>query len=380
MRYCLDLSYISGIFSVMNSIIDMNLVIYNLISAFKSTYLTPELLNCTLFRALGALGTSLCASLIIGHWFIGQSKRFFRSKAREWAPQHHKSKDDTPTMGGIFILLATGLTVFMWAHLTEPRILIILALLMGFGVIGALDDWYKITKKRGISARTKSILQVAISGSLMGYWIWGLNAPTQLILPFYNTIQLDIGGFLFLLWSTFIIVGTSNAVNLTDGLDGLATGSLIPNFGLFSLIAYLLGNSLITDSSYLCFTETSEIAVMGCALMGSCIGFLWYNAYPARIFMGDVGSLSLGAGLACIALMLKLELLLALSAGIFVLETVSVIIQVFSVRWRGKRIFRMAPIHHHFELIGWPETRIVVWFSILSFILCIVAYALFKLS
>lgn len=330
------------------------------------------------FRAIAALLTALLASLFLGKWFISTSQRYFRSKVREYTPVHHKTKDDMPTMGGVFILLAVFISVLLWCNLADLKVWIFLFCLAGFALIGGIDDWYKIKTGLGISAKRKSIAQLALSFLVVIAWLQTSGATTTLTLPFLKTAYLDLGVF-FLAWALFIIIGCSNAVNLTDGLDGLAIGCLIPNFILFSIISYFAGHAFFANYLHIPFAATSEIAVIGASLVGASLGFLWYNCWPAQIFMGDVGSLSLGAGLALMALMAKQEFLLALSGGVFVVEALSVILQVGSVKLRGKRLFKMAPIHHHFELLGWPESRITVRFGIISSILCVLALMVLKL-
>ena len=228
-----------------------------------------------------------------------------------------------------------------------------------------------------MAAGVKFGLQILSALSVVVLWLATTGVSTTVTVPFFKSLQPDIGWW-FIPWAVFLIVGTSNAVNLTDGLDGLAIGSLMPNFLIFSLIAYLAGHAGIATYLYIPFAHTGEIAVIGAILIGASLGFLWYNAYPAQLFMGDVGSLALGASLALMALMAKQELLLALSGGLFVFETLSVIIQVLSMRFRGKRVFHMAPIHHHFELLGWPEAKITTRFGIISLVLCLVALVTLK--
>jgi len=354
-------------------------VLYHLSFWLKQHLSWANALHYVSMRGICALLTALAQSLFFGGWFIRRSRRFFRSQARVHAPQHHQeSKNDMPTMGGIFILLTVVSSTLLWADLTCPKVWIFLGVLGGFGAIGAADDWQKIVTGHGIAARTKFALQLLVSGLSAVLWIGVAGGSTQLVLPLFKQFNPDLGGVLFTLWAIFVIVGTSNAVNLTDGLDGLAIGSLIPNFALFSLIAYAAGHIGIASYLHIPFAETAEVAVMGAALVGAALGFLWFNTYPAEIFMGDVGSLALGAGLATMALMAKQELLLPIAGGLFVVETVSVIIQVLSMRIRGKRVFRMAPLHHHFELLGWPESRITIRFGIISFVLCLLTLMMLK--
>lgn len=259
-------------------------------------------------------------------------------------------------MGGLFIIVAVVMNMVLWSYLRSSTALIFLVTLLGFGAIGFWDDWSKIYYKKGISARHKFWLQWAIAAVVATLLIYVHDLSTTLTIP--GLWQIDLGLF-YIPWIMFILVGCSNAVNLTDGLDGLATGSLIPTFLLFTMLSFCSG--------YL------ELATIGCILIGSLVGFLWYNAYPAQIFMGDVGSLALGASLALMAIMTKYELLLPIAGGIFVVEALSVMIQLFVFRRFGTRIFKMAPIHHHFELIGWPETKITVRFTIVSCMLCVLA-------
>ena len=262
--------------------------------------------------------------------------------------------------------------------MTCPQVWIFLFCILGFGALGFWDDWNKIRKNRGISSGIKFKLQVLVAFLVIIALKIGTNLSSELVFPFFKLCTPDIG-WLFIPWAIFVLVGCSNAVNLTDGLDGLAIGSLLPNFATFSLICYLAGHYGIAHYLHIPFAGTAEISIIGAILIGSSLGFLWYNTYPAQIFMGDVGSLALGAGLALMAIMAKQELLLPIAGGLFVLETVSVVLQVLSVRFRGKRIFKMAPIHHHFELLGWPESKITARFGIISLVLCLLTLITLKL-
>lgn len=329
-------------------------------------------------RAAAALLSSLFMSLLLGGSFIAFSKRFFRSKVREWTPEMHKSKDSMPTMGGILILSIVVINTLLWCDVSRCSIWVFLFCIVAFGLIGFWDDWNKIHYKKGISASVKFKLQLCIASIVIGVLVMVNGFSTQIIFPFFKYCNPDIGYF-FIPWAVFILVGCSNAVNLTDGLDGLAIGSLLPNFVTYSLICYLAGHCIIAQYLQIPFAGTAEISIIGAILIGASLGFLWYNTYPAQIFMGDVGSLALGAGLALMAIMAKQELLLILSGGLFVLETVSVIVQVFSVKFFGKRIFKMAPIHHHFELLGCPESKITARFGIISFVLCLLTLITLKL-
>lgn len=353
-------------------------MLYHVADALSSFWSPLHVVHYVSFRIAASLLTTLFLSLLCGGKFIEASKRLFRSKAREHTPENHRAKDDMPTMGGILIIAVVTITTLLWCDLTQIEIWILLACLIGFGLIGFWDDWSKIRYRKGIAEKHKFKAQVTLAALLVGAWLLFLNPSTKLCIPFLKDFNPDLGYF-FILWAIFIIVGTSNAVNLTDGLDGLATGSLILNFATFSLIAYLAGHAAFAQYLHIPFAGTSEVAIFGTILVGACMGFLWFNAYPAQIFMGDVGSLSLGATLAFMALMTKQEILLAIAGGLFVAETVSVMLQVFSYRHFKKRLFRMAPLHHHFELLGWPEAKITVRFGIISCILCLVALMTLKI-
>lgn len=329
-------------------------------------------------RAVASLLCSLASFLLCGRLFLLISHRFFRSKARDFTPESHKKKDSMPTMGGIFILFIVLINTLLWCDLTNMKVWILLFGMLGFGMIGFWDDWNKIRRENGISAGGKFKFQLLIATILACALVFVAQCSTEVVFPFFKYFNPNFGLF-FIPWVIFVIVGCSNAVNLTDGLDGLAIGSLIPNFATFSLISYLAGHYGIAQYLHIPFTGTAEVAIIGAILIGSSLGFLWYNTYPAQIFMGDVGSLALGAGLALMALMAKQELLLPIAGGLFVVETVSVILQVFSIRCFGKRLFKMAPIHHHFELLGWPESKITARFGIISLVLCLLTLITLKL-
>ena len=329
-------------------------------------------------RAMSALLTALLFSFLFGNKFITFCQRHFRAKVREWTPESHQSKNDTPTMGGLFILMVFFANCLLWCNLTNLKVWIFLLCMAGFGLIGFLDDWFKISKKKGISAKLKFRLQVGLACTVALLWYFLTTPDTRLCVPFFKNFM-PVMGLLIIPWAAYIMIATSNAVNLTDGLDGLATGPLICNFFSYGLIAYLAGHKKFAEYLFIPYAGSAELAIIAATLVGALLGFLWYNTHPAEIFMGDVGSLPLGAGLALLALMARQELLLILSGGIFVLETVSVILQVFSFKTRGKRIFRMAPIHHHFELLGWQETKITIRFWIVSLIWSLLAIITLKI-
>jgi phospho-N-acetylmuramoyl-pentapeptide-transferase len=353
-------------------------MIYHLSFYLKHYWPFFNVLHYVSVRAVASLLGSLASFLLFGRLFMAISRRFFRSKAREFTPETHKSKDSMPTMGGVFILAVVLINTLLWCDLSRSQVWIFLLCIMGFGVLGCWDDWNKIRKNKGIASGTKFQLQLMVATIVVVMLVFCTSFSTQLVFPFFKNFRPDLGWF-FVPWAVFIIVGCSNAVNLTDGLDGLAIGSLIPNFATFALICYLAGHYGLAHYLHIPFAGTAEIAIIGTILIGSSLGFLWYNTYPAQIFMGDVGSLALGAGLALMAIMAKQELLLPIAGGLFVLETVSVILQVLSVRYLGKRMFKMAPIHHHFELLGWPESKITARFGIISFVLCLLTLITLKL-
>jgi phospho-N-acetylmuramoyl-pentapeptide-transferase len=335
-------------------------MLYYLAPHVKQLSMLAALFESISLRMLVALVSGLILSLLLGRWFIAISQRFFRSKTREFLPERHQQKGAVPTLGGIFVLMAVFCSALLWCNLANIQVWIFLLCMAGFGAIGFWDDWAKIRYQKGISASVKIKLQWLMAALIASLLVWGLSLATTVRVPFLD-ISFDLGLF-FIPWAMVVLVGTSNAVNLTDGLDGLAISSLIPNFALFSYICLKAGSS--------------EVALIGIALVGASLGFLWYNKFPARIFMGDVGSLSLGAGLACIALMAKQELLLVLTGGVFVIEVLSVIVQVLSYKFLGRRLFRMAPLHHHFELLGWPETKITARLSIITVVLCLLGLSI----
>lgn len=319
-----------------------------------------------LYTALAASCTAFLFSLLSCTILMRSYKHLLQTAVRDYVPERHKQKNNTPTMAGVCIVLSLVIASFIWCRLSAPRVLVMLVVMIGFGAIGTFDDWCKITKTRGIKARSKFALQCVVACVATSLWIYLCPDATTLVIPLIN-YSLPLQTPLVLAWAVFVMVASSNAVNLTDGLDGLAVGSLVPNYLLFSLLAY----------NYL---HNQDLFVFGVCVIGSCLGFLWYNLYPARLFMGDSGSLSLGAGLACLALMSKQELLFIMSGAVFITEVISVILQVLSFKLRGKRIFRMAPIHHHFELCGIKETHITFLFSFISWLLCSIALLIYNYS
>lgn len=353
-------------------------MLYHLALYLKQYYFIFNVFHYISVRAIGALLTSSGLALLFGERCIAFAQANFASKPREYVPQTHQVKHNIPTAGGIFILGNIFVSLLLWGNLHSLKLWLCLLTLFLFGLIGFLDDWYKLKYQKGITSKQKFSWQLLSAIIVVLAWVWLLAPSTELVFPFFKHLHPDLGGF-FAVWAIFVLIACSNAVNLTDGLDGLATTSLITNFGVFSLIAYIAGHAKMAAYLQIPFAGSSELVIVGCALLGSSLGFLWYNAYPAQIFMGDVGSISLGAVLGLIALMTKQELLFVVAGGLFVLETVSVILQVLSFKYRGKRIFKMAPIHHHFELIGWSESKITIRFAIISIILGLLAIMTLKI-
>ncbi len=352
-------------------------MLYHASLLLRSSYSVLNLFHYITFRAGASLLTALLLSLMCGPWFIRFSARYFSSAVRQYTPENHQQKGQTPIMGGLLIIGVVMATLILWANWCRPVVWIMALVLICFGAIGFFDDWRKVRYRKGISARMKFWLQVSAGMLVIGVWQWFMHPGAAVWFPFFKHVHPDLGWF-FVIWALFVIIGTCNAVNLTDGLDGLASTSLIANFMTFSIIAYCAGHVRIANYLAIPFANTAELFVVGAALVGAVLGFLWFNTFPAQIFMGDVGSLALGSALAMMALMVKQELLLVISGGLFVLEALSVIIQVLSFKLRGKRVFKMAPLHHHYEMLGWPEAKITIRFGIISFILCLLVLMTLK--
>ena len=358
-------------------------MLYHLLYPLHTTFSSLNVFRYITFRTIYATVTALIICFVIGPWLIKKLQSLqIGQPIRDDGPQTHLSKKGTPTMGGILIIFAVVVSTLLWANLTVDYVWLTILVIVGFGLIGFLDDYKKLSgqNSRGISGKVKLAGEVVIALfiSIILYLKPGFTSTVTI--PFFKTVLPDLGwGYIVL--STFIIVGTANAVNLTDGLDGLAIGPTIICFITYLLFAYFAGN--IKISSYLQIpyvVGTGELAILCGAAFGAGLGFLWFNTYPAQVFMGDVGSLSLGGALGTIAILTKQEILLAIVGGIFVIETFSVIFQVgwFKVS-NGKRIFRMAPIHHHFELKGWAEPKVIVRFWIISILLALLAISTLKL-
>tara|TARA_X000001036_G_scaffold167708_1_gene158876 strand:- start:767 stop:1852 length:1086 start_codon:yes stop_codon:yes gene_type:complete len=338
----------------------------------------------TLRIILSAL-TALSISLIIGPIIIKKliDKKLYQSIRADGPKSHITNKADIPSMGGIIIIISIVLSTLLWADILNKNIWILLFVILAFGGIGFYDDYKKfiLSSSDGIKGKTKLFYQIVFSGAVASYIFYTSSNEMEIMLtaPFFKDFALYLGIF-FIPWVIFVITGSSNAVNLTDGLDGLAILPCILIAAAFVLFAYVEGNFNIANYLLIPYLpEVSEVAIFSSAIVGSGLGFLWYNSYPAEIFMGDVGSLSLGAALASIAVILRLEIVYAIMGGVFVVEALSVIIQVSYYKLYKKRIFLMSPIHHHFEEKGWPEPKIIVRFWIITFILVLIALASLKI-
>lgn len=363
-------------------------MLYSLLTPLADDFIFFNLFRYITFRTGGAVLTALIIALLMGPGLI----RWLRSKQgegqpiRTLGPETHLKKAGTPTMGGLMMLAAITVSTLLWANLANPFVWLALIVLLGFGAIGFHDDYLKLTQRshHGLSPRNKILAQVAICLLVtIGIVLCMPSSPTSLAtgiaFPFIKDYFLDIS-LLFVVWAMLVMIGASNAVNLTDGLDGLATVPVAIAAGCFGFIAYLVGHAVYAPYLHIGYVPGSgELAIFCGAIVGACLGFLWYNAPPAQVFMGDVGSLSLGGALGAVAVMTKHEIVLAIIGGLFVAETLSVIIQVAYFRRTGKRFFLMAPLHHHFEKLGWPETTVVVRFWIIAIVMALLGLATLKL-
>ena len=334
------------------------------------------------FRIFLAGFTSFIICLFLGPWFI---KKMLKSQIKQFVrddgPQSHLKKAGTPTMGGGLIIVSIAISTLLWADLYNVYIWMLLFIMLFFGLIGWLDDWLKITKKnsKGIKGKTKLILQFSGAAVFVLFMVMYTNIDFTLRFPIFKRLTVDLWYF-FLPFSMLVLVGSSNAVNLTDGLDGLAIGPVIITAFTFLILAYCTGNYKIAEYLQIPHVRgAGEISILCGAMVMAGLGFLWFNTYPAQVFMGDVGALSLGGTLGAIAVFTKNEILLVVIGGVFVLEAVSVMVQVVSFQTTGKRVFRMAPLHHHYELKGWAEPKVIVRFWIISIVLAIIGLATLKL-
>ncbi|MGD9254056.1 MAG: phospho-N-acetylmuramoyl-pentapeptide-transferase [Holophagae bacterium] len=360
-------------------------MLYWLLLPLGDTFIGFNVFRYLTFRTGLAIATAFFVSLVAGPWLIVKLRALqVRQAIREEGPQHHQVKEGTPTMGGLLIVGAIFLSTLLWADLENPYIRTVLLVTLGFASIGLADDWIKVRGRRnqGLSVRQKLLLQslVGIAGGLMTQ---AAAAPAPhagaLALPFFKDVLVPLG-FLYLPFVMVVLLGASNTVNLTDGLDGLAIGAVAIAAATYTVLVYVAGHFRIAE--YLRIVPVSgagEVAVFTGAVAGAALGFLWFNCHPAQVFMGDVGSLALGGAIGIVAVVAKQELLLVVVGGLFVLEGLSVLIQVGSYKLRGTRVFRMAPLHHHFELMGWTETQVVVRFWIIAVVFALAGLSTLKL-
>lgn len=336
------------------------------------------------FRVIVSIITALVISIALGPALIRfLQKMQIGQTVRSDGPESHFSKAGTPTMGGILVLGAVLVSILLWADLSNRYVWVMVFVISAFGAVGYIDDYRKVVRKdsKGLIAKWKYFWQSAIAITVAVFLYFTAQSPqeTVLVVPFFKEVMPQLGAF-YLLLTYFVIVGSSNAVNLTDGLDGLAIMPTVLVAAALGFIAYVTGNVNFSDYLHIPYiAEASELVIICAAIVGSGLGFLWFNTYPAQVFMGDVGSLSLGATLGTLAVLVRQELVLVIMGGVFVMETLSVILQVGSYKLRGQRIFRMAPIHHHYELKGWPEPRVIVRFWIVSMMLVLIGLATLKL-
>ncbi len=362
-------------------------MLYNLLAPYAGETIIFNLFRYLTFRSGGAVVTALAISFVLGAPII----RWLKRKQREGQPirsdgpeSHLITKKGTPTMGGVLILLALSVSTLLWADLSNGYVWVALFVTVGFGAVGFMDDYQKLTRRssRGVPGRLKLVAEIGISlvGAVAVVLLTRGTLATSLAVPFFKSALFNIHWFFFIPLAIFVMTGASNAVNLTDGLDGLAIVPSMIAAGCFALIAYLVGN--IVFANYLQINHvpgTGELTVFCAAMVGSALGFLWFNAPPAMVFMGDTGALAIGGALGVVAVITKHEIVLAIIGGLFVLETVSVIVQVASFKLTGRRVFRMAPLHHHFEKKGWQEPTIVIRFWIIASILAIAGLSSLKL-
>ncbi len=360
-------------------------MLYHLLFPLHTEFSVLNVTRYITFRTAAASLTALAISLLLGPWLIRRLREFQIGQViRQEGPQTHRTKAGTPTMGGLLILAASLVPTLLWADLTNVYIWIAVLSTAGFGAIGFADDYLKITRRNhhGLIPRYKMGGQILV-GLLVGLAVMVLAHynlySTRLIFPFFKWLIPDLG-WMYVPFAVLVLVGVSNAVNLTDGLDGLAISTFAIVAAAFTALAYVTGHRILADYLLLVrFAPAGELTIFCGALVGASLGFLWYNSYPAEIFMGDVGSLALGGALGTVAILIKQELLLVIVGGVFVLEALSVIVQVASFKLTGQRVFRMAPLHHHFELIGWSEPKVITRFVILGIIFALLSLTTLKL-
>ena len=360
-------------------------MLFHFLYSLHTEYSVFNIFRYVTFRTACATLTALLISFLLGPWLIRRLEDFqIGERIREEGPEHHQIKAGTPTMGGLLILTAIVISTLLWADLRNNFVWIALAMTIGYAAIGLADDFLKLHRKQsgGLAGRWKLVLQIAVALALAGYLLqlsFRGSYSTELLFPFLKDVRPDLS-WAFVPFAVLVVVGASNAVNLTDGLDGLAVGSVLIAASAYTVLTYVTGHAQF--SAYLDLIHIPriwELTIFGGAMVGASLGFLWFNCYPAQVFMGDVGSLALGGAIGTVALLIKQELLLILVGGLFVVEALSVIIQVTSFQLTGKRVFRMAPLHHHFELVGWKEPKVIIRFWIVAIIFALASLTTLKI-
>jgi phospho-N-acetylmuramoyl-pentapeptide-transferase len=361
-------------------------MLYHLLFPLRDAVPAFNVFRYITFRSAGAALTALVVCLLVGPWLIRTLRQLsVRQNVRDVGPQSHQVKQGTPTMGGLLILLAVLVPTLLWGNLGNAYLWLVLATTLAFGAIGFADDWIKVRRRRnlGLTARAKFLAQALVAAVACAILLTGLPglepfAPT-LTFPFLKSLVLDLGWF-YVPFVMLVLVGSSNAVNVTDGLDGLAIGATLIAAGTYAVFTYVAGNAVVARYLQVAYVPgVGEVAVFCAALVGASVGFLWFNSHPAEVFMGDTGSLAIGGAIGSVAVLAKQEILLVLVGGLFVVEALSVIVQVASFKLTGRRVLRMAPLHHHFELAGWAEPKIIVRFWILALLFAVLSLSTLKL-
>ncbi|MEE2776592.1 MAG: phospho-N-acetylmuramoyl-pentapeptide-transferase [Acidobacteriota bacterium] len=356
-------------------------MLYHLLFPLRDSIAALNVVRYITFRAAGAALMALVIALILGPWAIRTLRRLSVGQTiREEGPQSHREKEGTPTMGGLLILFSLTVTTLLWARLDNPYVWLTVGTALAFGAIGFADDYLKVVRRhnRGLSAMVKLAAQVVV-GAVFGWVLLSVAFEPTLTFPFFKDLVIDLG-VLYVPFVILILAGFSNAVNLTDGLDGLAIGATLIAAAAYAIFTYIAGHRIVSEYLQVSYQPgVGELAIFCSALVGASLGFLWFNSHPAEVFMGDVGALAIGGAIAAVAILSKQELLLFFVMGLFLMELGSVVIQVASFKLTGKRVFRMAPIHHHFELAGWKESQIVVRFWILAILFALLSLSTLKL-
>ncbi len=357
-------------------------MLYHILYPLSRDFSAFNIFRYITFRSVAAFVIAAFVSIVLGQWFIKFMKRkMFGQVVRDDGPESHFKKRGTPTMGGVFVIAAITLTLAVCGNFNSSPLVASITVMLSYFTLGFADDYLKVLKKdtKGVSAKGKLLWQFATAIFIVGFLVKIGAIDTKLYTPFFKDPWIDLGWF-YVVFGSIVIVGSSNAVNLTDGLDGLAIGPIMTSAATLGVLAYVAGHRELSGYLLIPYVENAgELTVAAAAIVGAGVGFLWYNTFPAQIFMGDVGSLSLGGILGTLAVVTKNELLFIVIGGVFVVEALSVIIQVVSYKTRKKRVFKMAPIHHHFELLGWPEPKVIVRFWIVGLLLALVSLATLKM-